>query len=85
MVCVCAPPSDHDANVYAFLALVCGDGALIEFVEPTITVRVNVAMLEVLPTVKLRPPGVVIKREHHRPRIEPNTLGIGEATGVGHR
>jgi len=32
-----APPSDHDANSYE----PCGDGALIELRDPSITVLVN--------------------------------------------
>ena len=43
---------------------VCGDGALTEFDEPTITVRVNGVAVDVaLPTVRLRPGGVGRERE----------------------
>ena len=34
MLCDCAPPSDQDENVYVEPPIVCGDVALIEFVEP---------------------------------------------------
>src|SRR5437764_957332 len=34
MLCVCRPPSDHDEKTYVEPPIVCGDGALIEFVEP---------------------------------------------------
>src|SRR5919108_480031 len=34
MLCDCAPPSDHDEKTYAEPPIVCGDGALIEFVAP---------------------------------------------------
>src|SRR5919197_1080171 len=34
MLCVCAPPSDHDEKTYVEPPIVCGEGALIEFVEP---------------------------------------------------
>src|SRR5919198_3504893 len=35
MLCVCVPPSDQDEKVYVEPPIVCGEGALIEFVEPT--------------------------------------------------
>ncbi len=41
MVCVWAPPSDQDVNVYDEPPRVCGETALTEFAEPMITVRVN--------------------------------------------
>src|SRR5919198_5690210 len=34
MLCVCVPPSDQDEKVYVEPPIVCGEGALIEFVEP---------------------------------------------------
>ena len=41
IVCVCAPPSDQDEKAYVVPPASCGETALTEFVEPTITVRVN--------------------------------------------
>ena len=38
MSCAIAPPSDHETNSYD---CPCGEGALIEFLDPWITVRVN--------------------------------------------
>jgi hypothetical protein len=40
---VWAPPSDQDKKVYRLVPLFCGDRALMVFLEPMITVRVNVA------------------------------------------
>ena len=37
MSCAIAPPSDHEANSYC----PCGEGALMEFLDPWITVRLN--------------------------------------------
>ena len=54
-LCVWAPASDHDAHVYVVPPIVCGDGALIEFVEPTMTVRVNGAVPAVLPRTSWSP------------------------------
>src|SRR5918912_1285424 len=34
MLCDWAPPSDRDENAYVEPPIVCGEGALIEFVEP---------------------------------------------------
>src|ERR687883_2008888 len=34
MLCDCAPPSDHDEKLYVEPPIVCGDVALIEFVDP---------------------------------------------------
>ena len=42
----CAPPSDQDAKVYVEPLTVCGDVAVAEFPDPTITVRVNGAIPE---------------------------------------
>ncbi len=39
-LCVCPPPSDHEPNRKACPPN-CGDGALIDWLEPAITVRVN--------------------------------------------
>ena len=43
MLWVAVPPSDHFLNAYSRLEplMNCGVGALIEFAEPTMTVRVN--------------------------------------------
>jgi hypothetical protein len=43
--------------VYVVPPTVWGEGALIEFVEPSITVRVNVVVELELPTVSWRPVG----------------------------
>ena len=48
-LCVAAPPSDQEENVYVVPESVCGDGALIEFEEPLITIFVNGAAAVVLP------------------------------------
>src|ERR671919_115759 len=42
MLCVWAPPSDQPTNSYAVPPLTCGDGALIDSVEPRIAVPVKV-------------------------------------------
>ena len=51
MLWVCGPASDQDENRYVVPPKVWGEGALIEFVEPTITVRVNGAVAVLPPTV----------------------------------
>ena len=55
------PSSDQDAKLYVLLFLFCGDGALMVWVEPTITVRVNVAVEPLPSTVSDSPPGLVWK------------------------
>ncbi len=57
MLCVCAPPSDHDENSYVVPARICGDIALIEFEEPTMTVRVNGVVADSAFTVSCNPGG----------------------------
>src|SRR5438445_5865055 len=49
MLCVWAPPSDHDIQMYADRPIVCGEGALIVIVDPTITVTLNGAVRAVPP------------------------------------
>ena len=55
MLCVWAPPSDHDIQRYADRPIVCGEGALIVSVDPTITVTLNGAVRAVPPTTRLSP------------------------------
>jgi hypothetical protein len=57
MLWVCAPPSDHDWNVYVVPPRVCGVVAEIEFADPTITVRVNGAVADEAFTTSWRPAG----------------------------
>jgi hypothetical protein len=52
------PPSHHVSNVYVSAPIVWGDGALMLFAEPTITVREKGVASEVGPTVRSRPAGV---------------------------
>src|ERR1700704_3904682 len=61
MLWVAAPPSDHDAKLYEVPPSVCGDDALIELIEFTITVRANGVTELVLPTVSDRPDGTEAK------------------------
>ena len=41
MLWVAAPPSDQETNAYDVPPSVCGDGAMIELVDPWMTVRVR--------------------------------------------
>src|SRR5512132_1113198 len=59
MLCVWAPPSDQPTNSYVVPPLACGDGALIESVEPRIAVRGNGAVWLVDPTASVSPAGLV--------------------------
>jgi hypothetical protein len=58
MLCVCAPPSDHDENAYVVPFSVCGELALTELDEFTITVRVNGAVPLLEPTASCSPLGL---------------------------
>ena len=60
-MCVAAPPSDHDEKTNEELPDDCGDGALTEFDDPTITVREKGAAAEEAPTASSRPVGSVSK------------------------
>ena len=51
MLWVCGPASDQDENRYVVPPKVWGEGALIELVEPTITVRVKGVVAVLPPTV----------------------------------
>src|SRR5689334_15384315 len=58
-MCVCAPASLQLPNVYVVEPLVCGVGALTEFVEPMMTCRVNGVAWLVEPTVSGSPDGLL--------------------------
>ena len=60
MLCVAAPPSDHEWKIHCFLPLVCGDGAVIVLVDPRITVLVKGTLWDVPLNVKLIPPGLAL-------------------------
>src|SRR5881398_1596392 len=55
--CERAPPSDQLDHAYRTPPTSCGDGALSEFLDPRMTVRVNGVTLVVLPTASWSPPG----------------------------
>src|SRR5262245_57071176 len=61
MLWVCAPPSDQLENPYDVPPTVCGVGALIEFAEPMMTVRVNGAGSEEPSTTSWSPVGLLWK------------------------
>ncbi len=57
MLWLWAPRSDQAANWYDVPPDVCGEGALIELVEPMMTVRVKGVAWLVLPTESCSPDG----------------------------
>ena len=59
MLWLVGPPSDQDENAYCVAASVCGVGALIELLDPTITVRLAGVVTDSLPIATCRPGGVV--------------------------
>jgi len=61
MLWVAAPPSDHDENVYGVPLSVWDGGALIEFADLAMTVRVNGVTALSLPTVSVSPDGAEAK------------------------
>ena len=52
-----APPSDHETNSYGVEESDCGDGAVMDGVDPTITVWVNGVAWVVEPTPSCNPGG----------------------------
>ena len=59
MLCVAAPPSDHEARWKVFPPSTCVAGALTDVCEPTISVRANGAIPLALPMVSVSPAGTV--------------------------
>src|SRR4051812_44266607 len=59
MACVCPPPSFQLPKVYVVEPLVCGGGALMVFVDPMMTCRVNGVAWLVEPTVSSSPDGLL--------------------------
>ena len=79
---VWAPLSDHEAKVYVFLPLVCGEIALMLFLDPTITVRVKVAVACVFTSATCNPPRNCLESQSNRPGIQAQALRSRETPAI---